>query len=169
MSTSLRTQIHLEILALFNPASPYEGGVEGRLAKIATLTNGTGTGQADIPYLADLSLTSGGNSVIDVRGSVNNAFGSSVSMAKVLLVAIQNDATVDGYDLMAGPDATNGWGAAGYVQDVSDRRRINAGGVDIWYDPNGIASVAGASDELYIENLGAGTITGKILIIGRSA
>jgi hypothetical protein len=168
MATSLLTRIHLEVTAALNETSPGSGGTLARLATIVDLLNGTGSGQADKVYFAQRSLDAASNEVLDLAGVLADPQGSTLTFAKVKLVAILNLDTVDGEDLVAGPDATNGWGTAGYVQDASDRRRINAGGCDIWYDPNGITVTAGSADELYVASL-VGGVTYRILIVGTSA
>ena len=168
MAVTLSTQIHLEVLAALQASSPVGGGVEGRFQLLQNLISGTAVGQADKVYFAQRSLGAATSEMLDLAGVLADPLGSTLTFAKIKLIAVQNEDTVDGEDLHWGPDATNGWGAAGIVQDASDRRRVNAGGIDIWFDPNGIAVTAGSADELYFTTL-VGAITYKLLIIGTSA
>jgi hypothetical protein len=168
MATSLNTSLHLEVAALLQASSPVEGAAGGRISVITKLVNGTSSGQADKVYFAERSLNATSNEVLDLAGVLADPLGSTLTFAKVKLVAFYNTDTTDGDDLIVGPDATNGWGASGYVNDASDRRRCNAGGVDIWYDPNGIAVSGGSTDEIYVETL-VGAVTYRVLIVGTSA
>ena len=168
MPTALSTQIHLEVAAFLQASSPTEGGAGGRVNVLAQLVNGTSTGQADRVYFAQRSLGPATSEMLDLSGVLADPLGAVLSFAKIKLIAVQNEDTVDGEDLHWGPDATAGWGVLGIVQDASDRRRANAGGLDIWYDPNGHAVTAGSADELYFTTL-VGALTYKLLIIGTSA
>lgn len=168
MATSLLTRIHVDVSALLNESSPGAGGTLSKIQKIVDLLNGTGSGSADKAYFAERTLNATSNEVLDLAGVLADPLGSTLTFAKVKLLVISNPDTTDGDDLVIGPDATNGWGTAGLVTDASDRIRVNAGGVFVWYDPNGIAVTGGSADELYVETL-VGAVTYKVLIVGTSA
>jgi hypothetical protein len=165
---SLRTQIYCDVAAFLEGTSPVEGAAGGRIQKIVSLVNGTGSGAADQVYFAERTLDATSSEVLDLAGVLADPLGSTLTFAKVKLVAFLNSDSTDGDDLAIGPDATNGWGAGGYVEDASDRRRCNAGGIDIWYDPNGIAVTAGSADEISVTTK-VGAVTYRVLIVGTSA
>ena len=131
------------------------------------LTSGTVVGSADLVWSDRRSRTTGASEVLDLAGVLTDSFGTTITFVEIVLVAIRNRDTVDGEDFQVGPDATNGW--VGMVMDASDRIRVPAGGHVIWYDPNGQAVGAGATDELWIQNDGSSTNQYDIIIVGRSA
>lgn len=162
---TLATDIQLKVSALLQESSPKSGGIAGSIEVLVRLLDGTGSGKANKAYFAERTLGAGANEVLDLAGVLADLVGNTLTFTKVKLVAFKNLDETDGDDLAVGPDATNGWGAAGYVSDVSDRRRVNAGGADIWYDPNGIAVGAGATDEINVAAL-VGGVTYRVLIVG---
>lgn len=168
MATSLRTQIQMAVDAVLTADSPLTGGVQAHIEKVITLVNGTGAGAADKVYFASRTLGATSTEILDLAGVLADPYGSTLTFAKVKLIAIVNTDTTDGDNLYVGPDATAGWGTAGFVLDASDRVIVPADGCLLWYDPNGVAVTAGSADELYVATP-VGAVVYKVLIVGTSA
>lgn len=167
MSVAGTFRILAQISEILDSGENRSGDVLHKLDIDVRLKTGTGSGQADVVWSDRRTLAGAGSEVLDLAGSLTNSYGGTVTFAKVKAVFIRNRATTDGYDLRAGPDATNGW--VGMFLDATDRIRVAAGGCHVWYDPNGQAVTAGSTDELFVQNDGAGSVDYDIVIIGTSA
>lgn len=165
---TLQSRIYVDVQSFLQESSPGEGSAGGRIQKIVDLLTGTGAGQADKVYFAQRTLGAATSELLDLAGVLADPLGTTLTFAKIKLVVFLNEDGTDGEDFTVGPDATNGWGATGWVTDASDRIRVNAGGLHIWYDPNGIAVTGGSVDEIQVTTL-VGAVTYRVLIVGTSA
>ncbi|MBX3380895.1 MAG: hypothetical protein KF805_12455 [Phycisphaeraceae bacterium] len=73
---------------------------------LTNFTDGTGDGKASGVYVKSGSISASANDDIDLSGSVTNAFGTTVAMAKIKAIAIKNKATTTGYNLLIGGSAS---------------------------------------------------------------
>lgn len=128
----------------------------------SVLNNGTSDGQVDRAYSEALSLTTTPTD-FDVSGSIASDIGAgTVVLAEVVCVAISN--TSESGDIVFGGDTNfvTITGAAAHTL------AIKPGGLMLLYAPKGYAVVAGTGDILQLA-ASAGTVTGKMLILGRSS
>lgn len=172
---SLKTDVAIDLLTTLIDASEGRSNVASqRIRQVVSLASGTTAGKADLVYYDERTLAGSASEVLDLAGSLADAFGNTLTMVKVKLIAIQNRTLTDGVDLQVGPDATNGF--TGPWADASDRSIVAAGrvaddyGLFIWYDPNGQTVGAGSSDEINIANASTSTsATYRVLIVATSA
>ena len=173
---TLKTDISIDLLTtLLNSSEGRSAPARQRIAQTFSLANGTGaSGTADLVYYDERTITSSASETLDFSGSLTDIFGTSLVMAKIKLIAVQNQTLTDGVDMEFGPDPTNGF--AGFWNAATDRDVVHAGrvaqdyGITILYDPNGQTVGAGASDELQFTNLSTTTsVVYRILVVGTSA
>lgn len=116
-----------------------------------TLTNGTGSAQANGYWSDTLSIDAGASETIDLLALAFAAFGDSgtIAFASVKsLVVVNQSATTK---LAIGPGATNGWGEM--AGDVA----VGKSGVFVLHSPVSGLPVGGASKTLTITNTDAVT------------
>lgn len=134
---------------------------------VATLTYGTGSGQANNSFCQQRTCTAGGNDNLDLAGSLTNDFGEPfvLSKVKLLLVSIVSPDGVKA--LRVGPNGVaNAWQgpfggvAAGVYKTVTQWDPLV-------YEPvAGITVTPGTGDLLVIANPGGANVTYNILIAG---
>ena len=131
-------------------------------------TAGTGAGKVDLKFTDTRTLAASTPEVLDLAGVLVDAFGAVITFVKIKALII-TAAAGNTNNVVVGPDATAGW--VGPFGDASDRINIPPGGYLALVHPgDGWAVGAGATDELYVLNGGAGTsVTYSILILGASA
>lgn len=166
---TLTTTVTLDIVARLRASDPSDGAITSHVDEVISLINGTAVGAADKVYYAERTLSGSGNEVLDLAGVLADPGGATLTFAKVKLVLFISDSDeANGDDLEIGPDSSNGWGVGSYVKATANRRVCPAGGIDFWYDPNGLAVSAGTVDELYVEAI-SGAVDYRVLIVGTSA
>lgn len=148
-----------------------DGGVVPAPYKVDTglirLLNGIGYDQADLAFF-DTRTLGGSSETLDLVGGFTDAFGTTVSPAKIKAVVIANRSQ----SLVLGVKsaASNGWTgmSAGSTDAVSIRPASSQSyGYFLWWSPQGTTITAGTGDSI--------TITGTsgqvydILVIGTSA
>jgi hypothetical protein len=148
-----------------------DGGVVPAPYKVDTglirLLNGIGYDQADLAFF-DTRVLGGSSETLDLVGGFTDAFGTTVSPAKIKAVVIANRSQ----SLVLGVKsaASNGWTgmSAGSTDAVSIRPASSQSyGYFLWWSPQGTTITAGTGDSI--------TITGTsgqvydILVIGTSA
>lgn len=132
-----------------------------RFLRDVVLNNGTSDGQIDRPYSEALSLTTTPTD-FDVAGSIASDIGAgAVVMAEVVLLAIAN--TSESGDIVFGGDTNfvTITGAAAHTLS------IKPGGFMLLFAPKGYTVTAATGDILQLA-ASAGTVTGQMLILGRS-
>lgn len=167
MSVSGTVKLDINLAEILDSGENRSGALDHKASLDIRLKTGTGSGQVDKIWSDRRTLAAAASDVLDLAGVLTDSFGTAITFSKIKLVYIKNRATTDGYDLRAGPDATAGW--VGMFIDATDRNRIAAGGCLLWYDPNGQAVGAGATDELWLQNDGSGSVDYDIVIVGTSA
>ena len=133
-----------------------------------TISDGTGANQADLIWHDQRTLASGANEELDLAGSLSDAFGDTVTFAKIKAMLITNPDTAS--TLKVGGAASNAW--ATWVANSTDIIVIRPGGR--FYieapDANGYAVTAGTGDKLKILHGAESSIAinYKIAILGIS-
>lgn len=165
----LTCQIRLLVEAV--QSANLDGGVVPAPYKVDTglirLLNGIGYDQADLAFF-DTRTLGGSSETLDLVGGFTDAFGTTVSPAKIKAVVIANRSQ----SLVLGVKsaASNGWTgmSAGSTDAVSIRPASSQSyGYFLWWSPQGTTITAGTGDSI--------TITGTsgqvydILVIGTSA
>jgi hypothetical protein len=137
------------------------------LSAEASLTDGTGTGQADRVWSDERTLAASGTEDIDLAGVLEDAFGAGATFAKLKAVVIK---AADGNtnDVQITRPASNG---APLFLAAGDGIAVRPGGCFAWFcEGTGLTVTAGTGDLLTFTNSGAGTgVTYEIVVIGVSA
>lgn len=130
------------------------------------LSNGTGANQASQQWHDQRTLAASASETLDLAGVLTNAFGQTVTFAKIKAMII-HAAPANTNDVLVGGAASNAW--LGWVGDVTDIVKVKPGGTLIWVAPdvNGGAVVSGTGDILKVANSSSGTgIVYDIILIG---
>jgi len=132
-----------------------------------TLDNGTGANQADKVFTDTRTVTTGATDSIDLAGSLTDAFGATITLARVKAILVKA-ASGNTTDLSIGRPASNG---VPMFSAVSDAIVIRPGGVFFWAAPDAtaIAVTAGTGDLLSIINAAGASANYDIVIVGASA
>lgn len=133
------------------------------------LASGTGANQADKIFSDQRTLTASSTEDLDLAGSLTDAFGDTITFARIKAILVIADAG-NANNVLVGGAAANQF--INWVGDASDKVVVRPGGVFclIAPDATAYAVTAGTGDLLRIGNSGAGTsVTYKIVIIGASA
>jgi hypothetical protein len=130
-----------------------------------SLISGTGSGQADQQFHDERTLGDGANESLDLAGSLGDAFGTTLTFAKIKALVIVNKDTTR--TLSVGGAASNAWSA--WLGDATDIIKVPPGGVLAWFNPDGVAVTAGTGDLLKIANAAGGSTIYDIIVIGTSA
>lgn len=138
-------------------------------AKAMQLASGTGANQADQIFSDTRTLAASASETLDLTGTLMDALGATVAMARVKGIIIR---AADGNtnDLLVGGAASNGF--ASWVGDPTDKVKVKPGGILALFAPGATAYpvTAGTGDLLQVGNSGAGTsVTYDVVIIGASA
>ncbi len=114
------------------------------------ITNGTGADQANLVWHDQRTLASGANEELDLAGGLTDAYGGTVTFAKIKAILITNPDTAS--TLIIGGAAANGWTAM--FADSTDKIVIRPGGRFYMEaaDATGLAVTAGSGDLLKIEH-----------------
>lgn len=145
----------------------FSGGLSKSHSTAYTSQNATGTanGEVDRVWSAAISLGAGASVTYDLRALTAPDGGSAYSMAEVVEVTIQNDGTAD---IHAGNAASNAW--TGFVQTTTTLLTVPASGIVTVHTRGGGMATSGSSKDLKLLNSsGAVTVTGKIIVKGRSS
>lgn len=138
---------------------------------IASLTNGIGAGQADQIFHDRRTIAASANDDLDLAGTLTNAFGQTVTFAKVKAIVVAA-AAANVNNVLVGGDATNTFFT--YAVAEGDALILRPGATFALVagsaDATGYAVTAGTADLLRLSNSGAGSsVTYDVVIIGTSA
>ena len=134
-----------------------------------SLVNGVGAGQADKVYDDTNTLTASATLDIDLVGVLTDAFGATLSFARVKGLFVSADAGNTNNVVVGGAAATQWVGPFGAAAHTVS---VRPGGFVAFAssDATGWPAVGGASDLLRIANGAAGSsVTYSIVIVGSSA
>ena len=129
------------------------------------LAYGTGADQANVCYHAVETLSTGGSVLLDVSGTLKDAFGDTIIMSRVKCLAVQHRSAAGTISVGGGSNPmTTFWGATG------DMLKIEAdGGIVLWApDATAYAVTASTAENIRILHNGdtAEDITVEFLIVG---
>jgi hypothetical protein len=164
---NLTTKVYAEIDASLTGA-PTVGTVSAdqNVAGQVLLNSGTGSGNADIAYVARRSLAGTTSENLDLAGVLTDVFGNTVTAAKVKAILVVTDSSNNG-DLVIGAAATNPF--VGPLGGTTPTIAVRPGGLFLVADPLlGWTVTAGTGDLLKVNNLGAGVAGYRISVIASS-
>jgi hypothetical protein len=163
----LKTEITLSVSATLSAALDLESATS-QLAKklLIALTDGSAANQATNMFSDTRTLVASATESLDLAGSLVNAFGATITFAKMRAIMIFAAAT-NTNDVVVGGAASNGFfspfGAA------NNTVKVKPGGCLILIAPDtaGYAVTAATADLLQVANGGAGTpVTYDVILIG---
>jgi hypothetical protein len=134
------------------------------------LASGTGAGQADKIWTDQRTLTASSTEDLDLAGVLTDAFGATITLARVKAILVRAAAANVNNVVVGGASATQ-WaallGTTGTVTLRPGALFVAAAGVA---DATGYVTAAGATDFLKVANSGAGSsVVYDIAIVGCSA
>jgi len=134
------------------------------------LTTGVAANMADKIYTTTVTLAGSATSDIDLAGSLTDALGTSLTFARIKMIAIKAAAANNASNLMqVTRPASNG---VPLFLAASDGIALRPGAAFIWVSPEatGVAVTAGTGDLLTFTNsAGTNSISCDVVIIGASA
>lgn len=131
------------------------------------LTTGTGAIDTADKKFSDRRTLAATTENIDLAGSLVDAFGNTITFARIKCIVIRNRSVTPGENLIIGGAASNTFLL---FADATDKDSIGPGGIRLYWEPSAAAKPVTAStgDILKVDS-GAATITYDIVIIGSSA
>lgn len=134
------------------------------------LTGGTGAGQIDTFYAAQITIAASGSTTLDLNGSVTDQFGNSVAFLHVkaiMLVAAAGNTN----DCQIGPGASNPF--AGPWSGTTPLTSVSPGETALWTKGQGSAAgwavTASTGDIIKLANSSSGTsVTCTVYVAGTS-
>lgn len=143
---------------------------DGQLVLSDSLTDGVIVDKADKKFTDRRSLAATTEN-LDLAGGLTDAFGVTLTFAKVKAIAIRNNNTTAGENLTIG-GGSDGSGTAAFplFAHASDKYTLGPGGIFFVWEPSlaGKAVTATSADILRLDS-GASTVSYDIIIIGTSA
>jgi len=152
------------VSTMLNALNVVTGAAPLNFQQTFRLSNGTGSGQADVFWSDHRTLAASGTETLDLNGSLSDAFGATVNLTAVKAVLVCGDAA-NTNNVLVGDAASNAWaaflGAAGVAT-------VQPGGCMLAMAPNaGYAVAGGTTDQLKIANSSSGTgISYTIIVLG---
>jgi hypothetical protein len=139
------------------------------LRQVIELADGTGANQANQVFSDRRTLAASATDSLDLAGGLVDAFGATLTMARVKALYVAA-ASTNANTIRIGGAATNAW--ATWVDAADNEIVLRPGGMFLLAAPDatGYPVTAATGDLLEIVNGGAGTpVTYDIVIIGASA
>lgn len=164
----LGTSIKLDILAtLYNALDLGQAEFPSALNQLYTWGSGTGANQADQLFSDERTLGTGANEDLDLAGSLSDAFGNTLTFARIKAVIVLA-ASANTTNITVSRPASNG---VVLFDAASDAITLAPGALFAWVDPTatGKAVTAGTGDLLNIANSAGASGTYTVIIIGASA
>jgi len=131
--------------------------------------DGTGADKADLVWHDQRQLAASANEELDLAGVLTDAFGTTLTFAKVTALVVFAKKT-NTNNVIVGGAAANA--LATMFSDASDKAVVRPGGLVAFIarDTTAYAVTAGTGDKLKIENSAGGSVVDyEIVIVGRSA
>lgn len=131
----------------------------------ATLSNGTGAGQASQMWSDTRQLAASASENLDLAGSLVNAFGQTITFTKVKLILVRAKSTNNAANnVNVSRAASNGLPV---FLAASDGVPLAPGAIFLFFDPTGVTVTGGTGDLLTVANsAGTNTVDYDIVIIG---
>lgn len=146
--------------ALSNPRDVLSKTIQKEFA------NGTSSGQCDLVFRDQRTLTTGNSEDLDLAGALTDPFGTTLTFATVKVLIIENLSTTQ--TLTVGGAAANQF--INWVGAANDVINIPPGGFFAISAPAaGFAVTAGTGDLLKVLNSAGASCTYNIVILGTSA
>lgn len=172
----LNTELRVKLSATQTGSSDFGGPNFSPLVElVAQLASGTTANQADILWVDERTLALSANDDIDLYGTLQSAFGTTLNMAEIVALVIINKPRASGGTASLGT-LTVGVGTnpfLGFLTGTTPAiRAIGPGGALFLFNPDasGLGAVtADTADILRIANSSAGASTYQIGILARSA
>lgn len=135
-------------------------------ALLVSLANGTAANQADRVFTDQRTLGASGTEDLDLAGVLVEAFGGTLTFAKLKAIIIKA-AAGNTNDVQVTRPASNG---APLFMAAGDGIAVKPGGAFVWVAPGaGIAVTGGSGDLLTFTNSGGSTpVTYDVIFIGTS-
>lgn len=164
---ALKTTIRVLINALYTKALDLDTTEDALVySKTNSLADGVGSGQADKVFHDQRSLTTGANENLDLAGVLTDAFGQTMTFAKVKAILIRA-ADANTTELTFKSDGTNG---VPMFAALGDGIKIPPGGTFLWTAPQGgIVVTAATGDLVNMANAAGATAVYDIVVVGTSA
>jgi hypothetical protein len=139
------------------------------VTRTVTLADGTGADQADQSWHDQRTLASGSGEDLDLSGALADAFGDTVSLARVKALFVENLSPEN--TLVLGNAASAAW--SGPLGGATQTLRLRPGGVllIVAADATAYAVTAGSADTLRVAHGGetAGALEYRVIVIGATA
>jgi len=180
-TSSLATKLTLSLAGTLTETLGLGASPEAKAtitANMSSLSNGTGNAQADEIYFKADTLASSADVDLDLAGSLDDAYGNTITFASVKVICVQNTSDqgespttatihVGGGDGGDGTNAFDTWISASGA-DGSEKIILEPGGIFLLGSPNTpYAVTAGTGDILRIINTdGSYAATYEVMIIG---
>lgn len=140
--------------------------VTSRIAKnyVQNLANGSGANKASKVFADTRTLTTGANEDLDLAGSLTDAFGQTLTFAKVKALAIVA-AVANTTTLTVTRPSSNG---APFLAAAGDGFALKPGGIFLLTDPSsaGIAIAASSADLINVANAAGASASYDVIVIG---
>lgn len=158
------TRFSLAFRSTLIPTGDYDGGAVVDRQYDLLVPNGTAANQADKLWSDARSLAGTTAEDLDLQ-TLTDANNTALALAEVVAVIIEVGAENNG-NLEIEPGASNGWDA---LFNASQSIELRPGSVAAFYCPTNPAWAVDATNKvLNINNLGAGTGSYRITVLGRS-
>lgn len=144
------------------------------ISDVVKLSDGTGAENGNQMWHDTRTLATGASENLDLAGVLTNAFGDTVTFAKIRVVYIRNNSTAS--SLLVGGAASNAWFP--FLVDSSDKIKLQPKSTNYVSDfvmtapgTAGFAVTAGSADQLKIEHgaEASASLTYTIVLIGENA
>lgn len=165
--TTLTTDISFQMSTKFySPLDLQTGSAPGLIKKIYSFADGAGVNAANRAFFDRRTLSASATESLDLAGSLVDAFGSTITWARVKVLAV-TAASANTNNVIVGGTGSNGF--INWVSDATDAIVVRPGGMFVLVatDATGYAVTAATGDLLKIANSSSGTsVTYDIAIIG---
>lgn len=133
-------------------------------------TSGTGAGQVDVAFTDTRTLAASATENLDLAGTLTDAFGATVTFARIKAIYI-SAAAGNTNDVQVTRPASNG---VPFLMAAGDGIALRKGAGFAWWsgpaDATGVAVTAGTGDLITVTNsAGTTSVTYTVIILGCSA
>lgn len=166
---ALDSRLKVEVAAtLINALDLASGSVPLAYKRELALASGTGVGQADRVFHDTRTLAASANEDLDLAGSLVDAFGATLTFARIKALVVAA-ATTNTNNVIVGGAPANAW--VGPFGAATHTATVRPGGVLALFarDLGAYPVTAGTGDLLRVANSGAGsTVSYDVILIGTS-
>jgi hypothetical protein len=170
MATTLSTIIRAQISAAYqDTTSSVSSSVQNiDYPKVLSWPNGVVINTADKVFAKSDTVSSGSPKTYDVSGGITDAFGNSLTLAKVTAIAVFNNSTTVGEILSIGAGSNP---LLNWVIATGDGVKVGPGGFFAIADPSlaAFGVTAGTGDVLQVAVAAGTNVPFDIVIVGRTA